>query len=417
MKNKEKYLTNFSEAKRKKATQKYNIIKPFILGEQSLSSISKSKGIALSTLYRWNKSYKEQGLKGLIYATRADKGTRKIEPKIIDEIERLALMNKRNSIATIHRKITNYCKENNFDIPSYKQIYSVIKAMPKSVIDFSHQGEKYYQNKYDLIQIRESSRPNEIWQADHTLLDIFILDQKGNINRPWLTIIMDDYSRAIAGYFLSFDAPNAQNTALTLHQAIWNKNNTNWPVCGIPEKFYTDHGSDFTSHHMEQVAIDLKINLMFSKVGVPRGRGKIERFFQTVNQTFLEQLDLLLLEIPKSRKVHSDGIHFQGFRYSNTNLAAYVGEYVLIRYNPNDMAEIRVFYRDEFLCTAICPEIADYSIDIKDIQHARSQRRKHLKQNIASPSTTELIKEEKNCGYSPQETTKNVKKLKRYRND
>ncbi|WP_242426062.1 LysM peptidoglycan-binding domain-containing protein, partial [Staphylococcus aureus] len=41
-------------------------------------------------------------------------------------------------------------------------------------------------------------------------------------------------------------------------------------------------------------------------------------------------------------------------------------------------------------------EIADYSIDIKDIQHARSQRRKHLKQNIASPSTTELIKEDNN---------------------
>ena len=51
----------------------------------------------------------------------------------------------------------------------------------------------------------------------------------------------------------------------------------------------------------------------------------------------LEQLDLLLLEIPKSRKIHSDGIHFQGFRYSNTN--AYVGEYVLIRYNPNDMVK------------------------------------------------------------------------------
>lgn len=53
------------------------------------------------------------------------------------------------------------------------------------------------------------------------------------------------------------------------------------------------------------------------------------------------------------------------------------------------------FYRDEFLCTAISPDLADYSIDIKEIQHARSQRRKHLKQNIASPSTTDLIKEEK----------------------
>ena len=50
MKNKEKYLTNFSEAKRKKATQKYNIIKPFILGEQSLSSISKKDLRALEGL-------------------------------------------------------------------------------------------------------------------------------------------------------------------------------------------------------------------------------------------------------------------------------------------------------------------------------------------------------------------------------
>lgn len=97
-----------------------------------MSSISKSKGIALSTLYRWNKLYKEHGLKGLIYPTRADKGTLKIEPNIIDKNERLALKNKRNSIATVHRKIANYCIENNFDKPSYKQIYSVIKVLLQS---------------------------------------------------------------------------------------------------------------------------------------------------------------------------------------------------------------------------------------------------------------------------------------------
>ena len=67
MKNKEKYLTNFSETKRKEAIQKYDVIKPFILGNKSLSSISKNTGIALSTLYGWNKLYKEHGLKGLIY--------------------------------------------------------------------------------------------------------------------------------------------------------------------------------------------------------------------------------------------------------------------------------------------------------------------------------------------------------------
>ena len=41
---------------------------------------------------------------------------------------------------------------------------------------------------------------------------------------------------------------------------------------------------------MEQVAADLKIELVFSEVGFPRGRGKIERFFQTVEQLLLPDL-------------------------------------------------------------------------------------------------------------------------------
>ncbi|PEU07432.1 MULTISPECIES: hypothetical protein, partial [unclassified Bacillus (in: firmicutes)] len=39
--------------------------------------------------------------------------------------------------------------------------------------------------------------------------------------RPWLTIILDDYSRAVAGYFLTFENPSAIHTSLVLHQAIW----------------------------------------------------------------------------------------------------------------------------------------------------------------------------------------------------
>ena len=41
--------------------------------------------------------------------------------------------------------------------------------------------------------------------------------------KPWLTVVMDDYSRAVAGYFLTFDAPSALNTSLALRQAIWRK--------------------------------------------------------------------------------------------------------------------------------------------------------------------------------------------------
>ncbi len=33
--------------------------------------------------------------------------------------------------------------------------------------------------------------------------------------------------------------------------------------------------SDFTSKHMEQVAGDIRMELVFSEKGVPRGRGKV----------------------------------------------------------------------------------------------------------------------------------------------
>ena len=87
--------------------------------------------------------------------------------------------------------------------------------------------------------------------------------------------------RAIAGFRIEFGSPDTERTALVLRQAIWKKGNSNWPICGIPEKFYTDHGKDYTSEHMQQVSANLKIELIYSKIGIPKGRGKIERFFQT----------------------------------------------------------------------------------------------------------------------------------------
>jgi putative transposase len=76
--------------------------------------------------------------------------------------------------------------------------------------------------------------PNMIWQADHTELDILVLDANLKPGRPWLTTILDDYSRAICGYMLFLGAPSAMNTALALRQGIWPKAGAGWPMCGIP---------------------------------------------------------------------------------------------------------------------------------------------------------------------------------------
>src|SRR5258708_675867 len=113
------------------------------------------------------------------------------------------------------------------------------------------EGSKRYAEVFELIYRRQAPRPNEIWQADHTLLDLWVVTPSGKPGRPWLTVTEDDHSRAIAGYAVNLDAPSALQTALALRHAIWRKSEPGWHVCGIPDAFYTDHGSDFTSPHPE----------------------------------------------------------------------------------------------------------------------------------------------------------------------
>ena len=60
-------------------------------------------------------------------------------------------------------------------------------------------------------------------QADHTLLDLLILDEAGKAVRPWLTTVVDDHSRAVAGTMVFLGAPSTLQTSLALRQAIWCK--------------------------------------------------------------------------------------------------------------------------------------------------------------------------------------------------
>jgi putative transposase len=93
---------------------------------------------------------------------------------------------------------------------------------------------------------------------------------------------------------------------------------------------------------------------------------------------------LLLLTVPKGRRIQQDGIRFQGFRYIDLLLAAYVGETVTIRYDPRDLAEIRVYLGDLFLCRAICQELAGQTVSLRDIIRARNARRRQVQAGVSA---------------------------------
>ena len=445
-------LTSLSEAQRTQALERFALLRPALEGSISQTQLAREHQISLSTIQRWIKQYREKGLAGLANARRSDKGkSRSLPEQAIQLIEGLALQTPPRSAASIHRQVTDIAREQGWKPPSYARVRQIIKGLDPALVTLAHQGAAAYREEFDLLYRREATHSNAMWQADHTPLDIWLLDEVGKPVRPWLTVIEDDYSRAIAAFRLTFQEPTALTTALALRQAIWRKEDPHWHVCGIPSTFYTDHGSDFTSKHLEQVAADLDIALIFSEKGVPRGRGKIERFFRSVNELFLqdipgyapqgyktveakltlpafeerfrrwllsdyhhrmhsetkcqpqdrwgsggflprmpdsaEQLDLLLLTVAKTRRVQQDGIRFQGHRYIEATLASYVKEDVLIRYDPADLAVIRVFYRDRFLCRAICQELSGQKVSLKEIEKARSERRKQVRAGLTTRAT------------------------------
>ena len=90
----------------------------------------------------------------------------------------------------------------------YWTVYDIVRELPPSLKTLAHRGAKLYGESFDLIHRREATKPNSNWQADHAQLGIKLPREDGTVARPWLAIVIDDYNRAIAGYYLGFDPPS-----------------------------------------------------------------------------------------------------------------------------------------------------------------------------------------------------------------
>lgn len=427
------------------ALARWRILRLHIEDAIPLTTLARGTGVGLRTLHRWKKNYLAGGIDSLRPVTRTDQGQRRTSPELVSFIEGLALTRPRPSIAVMQRLARAEGERTGVVPPSYSTVRSIVQSLDPALVTLALEGPASYRDKHELVFRRRAERPNTTWQADHTELDILIRGATGKPERPWLTVILDDYSRAICGYTVFTGAPSAMNTALALRQAIWRKSDPTWSMCGLPDVLHVDHGSDFTSHHLEYTAVALKVRLIYSTVGRPQGRGKIERFFGTVNTELLaqlpghltsgtrhpdprltlpeldhaihefiatynerphrelgmspktawiadgwlprmpdslDQLDGLLLTVPKNRVVQRDGIHFQGQRYLAPTLAPFVGRSITIRYDPRDLSEVRVYDHDTFICVAVDEAHPNERLSLRDIEAARRARRRALRKDI-----------------------------------
>ncbi len=460
--------------------ERWRVLRLHVEDQVPLAALARETGIGLRTIQRWHQLYRSGGLAALDPPPRVDAGTRRTTAETVRFIEGLALTKPRPSIATIYRLVQEQARQRGSEGPGYSTVRNIVLELDPALVTVALDGPSSYRDRHELVLRRRAERPNQIWQADHTELDILIIGASSKPERPWLTTVMDDYPCAICGYTVFTGAPSALNTALALRQAIWRKTDPTWVMCGLPDILHVDHGSDFTSHHLERTAIALHIRIIHSTVGRPQGRGQIERFFGTINAELLstlpghltsgsrspqpgldlpgldgaigafiatynqrahrelkvsprdawvgdgwlpripeslEELDGLLLAVPKNRVVQRDGIHFQGQRYLAPTLAPFVGHTITIRYDPRDLSEIRVYDRDTFICVAIDEHHPNLRLSLRDIETARRTRRRELRRAINDRIPTTAARQEIQSPATPRRRPRRRPRLRTYEED
>ena len=210
-------LSRLPESLRKLALDRFRLLQPHLEEGRPLRLLAIKAGIPYRTAQRWVTRFQRLGLAALVRKKRIDAGVRRTVPvKIKAAIEGLALQRPPVPIAALRRQVQRLAQELGEKSPSYKVVYSIVRALPADLLTLAREGTKAYSEAFDLVHRREASGPNAIWQADHSPLDIFLVSPGGEPEKPWLTIVIDDYSRAVAGYLLAFEPPSTLHTSLAL---------------------------------------------------------------------------------------------------------------------------------------------------------------------------------------------------------
>ncbi len=272
-----------------------------IYGER-LREGSTKLGVSVRTLQRLFKKYQEQGLAALVSSDRSDKGTHRISEFWQTFIVNLYKKNTKITGKQLEEKVkTKAIEIKDEQPPDYRTILRVIQPIKEkqekadSIRTPGWRGSKLSLKTRDddNLDIRYS---NQVWQSDHTRADVLLVDQHGELlGRPWLTTVIDSYSRCVMGLNLGFDAPSSQVVALALRHAILPKHygeeyklNQEWDTYGTPEYLFTDGGKDFRSDHLGEIAGQLGFVLKLR--ARPSEGGIVERPFKTLNQSLFSKL-------------------------------------------------------------------------------------------------------------------------------
>jgi len=236
---------------------------------------SQKSSLAESTIRRYLRCYRNKGFDGLKPKSRSDSGaSHKIDGDILEK----AFLLKKEEPRRSSKKIIQLMEAHQW------APLGLLKPSTLSRI-FKQHGLTFKQLKQSHKSFRAfaAEHPNQLWQSD-IMYGPYLPDPERPAakKRTYLVAILDDFSRLIphAEFYWHERLPHLENT---LHKALLKR--------GIPEVLYVDNGQVYSAHQINAICAELGIRKITCQPYSPQGKGKIERFFRTVREGFLTELE------------------------------------------------------------------------------------------------------------------------------
>lgn len=334
--------------------------------------------VSARTIKRWTRAWRKSGFEGLKPKDRCDVGSvRATEGEILDLAENLKREAPGRSSAAIAGIIA---KTKGVEV-SERTIRRHLGRRGATYHELKGQSRRVY-GRF------ERQMPNDLWCGD-VLHGPKIPDPRdlSKDRKTFLFCFIDDRSRIVphGEFFFDESVPRLERA---LKVAIEKR--------GLPKSLYVDNGAVFVSHQLDLICARLGVRRIHSRPGEPAGRGKIERFFRTVRQRFLVEVEvegvatlaelnsafIAWLEVDYHHRVHSQTKQtplerftdsftpyvpdprtlYEAFLWEETRAVTktatvslagnryevdphLVGRKVSLRFDPFDLSRIEVFFR------------------------------------------------------------------------
>jgi putative transposase len=248
------------------------------------------RSLSVDTLLDWALRYRRDGLAALTPKARQDRGqTRTVTPETAALIERLKRENPHRTGTALLRELALASQQDQAGL-SASTLYRFLRARGLTerqlLLEKATAHKKY-----------EAQFANQIWQSD-MLFGPWVQRPGGGKMQVFLQATLDDASRLIP--HAQFYPHQGLDAFLDcLRQAV--------AARGLPTRLYMDNAKIYRSPQLARIAASIGILLVHTPPYQPEGRGKIERWFRSVREQFLANLDpkvLLSIEQLNERLWH-----------------------------------------------------------------------------------------------------------------